>query len=343
MVKVAINGFGRIGRLAFRQMFDAEGYEVVAINDLTSPKMLAHLLKYDTAQGSFCGKIGENKHTVEATEDSIIVDGKEIKIYASKDAEGLPLGRAGRGRRARVHRLLHQQGKVHGAHRCRRQEGCHLCSRRQRPAHHRLQRQREDPDQGRSRSSPPLPAPPTAWLPMADTLNKAYPIVSGIMTTVHAYTGDQMILDGPQRKGDLRRARAGAQNIVPNSTGAAKAIGLVIPELNGKLIGSAQRVPVPTGSTTILVAVVKGKDVTKDEHQRRDEGCCFRVLRLQRGADRFFRRHRHAATAPCSMPPRPWSPRSTTTPIRCRSCPGTTTRTATPAQMVRTIKYFAEL
>ena len=163
------------------------------------------------------------------------------------------------------------------------------------------------------------------------------------MTTVHAYTGDQMILDGPQRKGDLRRARAGAQNIVPNCTGAAKAIGLVIPELNGKLIGSAQRVPVPTGSTTILVAVVKGKDVTKEVHQRCYEGCCFRVLRLQRGSDRFFRRYRHAVTALCSIPPRPWSLRSTTTPIRFRSFLGTTTRTPTPAQMVRTIKYFAEL
>ena len=123
---------------------------------------------------------------------------------------------------------------------------------------------------------------------MADTLNKTFPIVSGIMTTVHAYTGDQMILDGPQRKGDLRRARAGAQNIVPNSTGAAKAIGLVIPELNGKLIGSAQRVPVPTGSTTILVAVVKGKDVTKGSYQRCYEGCCFPELRLQRGIRSFL-------------------------------------------------------
>ena len=152
------------------------------------------------------------------------------------------------------------------------------------------------------------------------------------MTTVHAYTGDQMILDGPQRKGDLRRARAGAQNIVPNSTGAAKAIGLVIPELNGKLIGSAQRVPVPTGSTTILVAVVKGKDVTKESINAAMKAAASAVLRLQRGADRFLRRHRHDATAPCSMPPRPWLPRSTTTPIRCRSCPGTTTRTATPAR-----------
>ncbi len=126
-VKVAINGFGRIGRLAFRQMFGAEGYEVVAINDLTSPAMLAHLLKYDTAQGSYCGKIGENLHTVEATEDSIIVDGKEIKIYAEKQRGGCSVGQAGRGRRAGVHRLLLLQGKVHGAHRGWREEGRHLC------------------------------------------------------------------------------------------------------------------------------------------------------------------------------------------------------------------------
>ena len=235
-VKVAINGFGRIGRLAFRQMFEAEGYEVVAINDLTSPKMLAHLLKYDTAQGSFLGKIGENKHTVEATEDSIIVDGKEIKIYAIKDAKDCPWGQIG------VDVVL----ECTGFYTSKEKSMAHIAA-------------------GAKKVVISAASCTTNCLaPMADTLNKTFPIVSGIMTTVHAYTGDQMILDGPQRKGDLRRARAGAQNIVPNSTGAAKAIGLVIPELNGKLIGSAQRVPVPTGSTTILVAVVKGKDVTKE-------------------------------------------------------------------------------
>ena len=235
-VRVAINGFGRIGRLAFRQMFDAEGYEVVAINDLTSPKMLAHLLKYDTAQGSFCGKIGEGKHTVEATEDSIIVDGKEIKIYAVKDAKDAPWGELN------VDVVL----ECTGFYTSKEKSMAHIQA-------------------GAKKVVISAASCTTNCLaPMADTLNKTYPIVSGIMTTVHAYTGDQMILDGPQRKGDLRRARAGAQNIVPNSTGAAKAIGLVIPELNGKLIGSAQRVPVPTGSTTILVAVVKGKDVTKE-------------------------------------------------------------------------------
>ena len=263
MTKVAINGFGRIGRLAFRQMFDAEGYEVVAINDLTSPKMLAHLLKYDTAQGSFLGKIGENKHTVEATEDSIIVDGKEIKIYAIKDAKDCPWGEIG------VDVVL----ECTGFYTSKEKSMAHIAAGAKKvvisaPAGNDLktivysvnEKTLTKDDQVISAAS----CTTNCLAPMADTLNKTFPIVSGIMTTVHAYTGDQMILDGPQRKGDLRRARAGAQNIVPNSTGAAKAIGLVIPELNGKLIGSAQRVPVPTGSTTILVAVVKGKDVTKE-------------------------------------------------------------------------------
>ncbi len=262
-VKVAINGFGRIGRLAFRQMFEAEGYEVVAINDLTSPKMLAHLLKYDTAQGSFLGKIGENKHTVEATEDSIIVDGKEIKIYAIKDAKDCPWGQIG------VDVVL----ECTGFYTSKEKSMAHIAAGAKKvvisaPAGNDLktivysvnEKTLTKDDQVISAAS----CTTNCLAPMADTLNKTFPIVSGIMTTVHAYTGDQMILDGPQRKGDLRRARAGAQNIVPNSTGAAKAIGLVIPELNGKLIGSAQRVPVPTGSTTILVAVVKGKDVTKE-------------------------------------------------------------------------------
>ncbi len=262
-VKVAINGFGRIGRLAFRQMFEAEGYEVVAINDLTSPKMLAHLLKYDTAQGSFLGKIGENKHTVEATEDSIIVDGKEIKIYAIKDAKDCPWGEIG------VDVVL----ECTGFYTSKEKSMAHITAGAKKvvisaPAGNDLktivysvnEKTLTKDDQVISAAS----CTTNCLAPMADTLNKTFPIVSGIMTTVHAYTGDQMILDGPQRKGDLRRARAGAQNIVPNSTGAAKAIGLVIPELNGKLIGSAQRVPVPTGSTTILVAVVKGKDVTKE-------------------------------------------------------------------------------
>lgn len=262
-VRVAINGFGRIGRLAFRQMFDAPGYEVVAINDLTSPAMLAHLLKYDTAQGPFCGKIGEGKHTVEATDHSILVDGKEIEIYTAKDANDAPWGKLN------VDVVL----ECTGFYVSKEKSQAHINAGAKKvvisaPAGNDLktivysvnEKTLTKEDKIISAAS----CTTNCLAPMADTLNKTYPIVSGIMTTVHAYTGDQMILDGPQRKGDLRRARAGAQNIVPNSTGAAKAIGLVIPELNGKLIGSAQRVPVPTGSTTILVAVVKGKDVTKD-------------------------------------------------------------------------------
>ena len=262
-VKVAINGFGRIGRLAFRQMFEAEGYEVVAINDLTSPKMLAHLLKYDTAQGSFLGKIGENKHTVEATEDSIIVDGKEIKIYAIKDAKDCPWGQIG------VDVVL----ECTGFYTSKEKSMAHIAAGAKKvvisaPAGNDLktivysvnEKTLTKDDQVISAAS----CTTNCLAPMADTLNKTFPIVSGIMTTVHAYTGDQMILDGPQRKGDLRRSRAGAVNIVPNSTGAAKAIGLVIPELNGKLIGAAQRVPTPTGSTTILNAVVEGNP-TKEE------------------------------------------------------------------------------
>ena len=262
-VKVAINGFGRIGRLAFRQMFDAEGYEVVAINDLTSPKMLAHLLKYDTAQGSFLGRIGEGKHTVEATEDSIIVDGKSIRIYAEKDANNCPW------KALDVDVVL----ECTGFYTSKEKSMAHINAGAKKvvisaPAGNDLktivysvnEKTLTPDDQIISAAS----CTTNCLAPMAKALNDAYPIVSGIMTTVHAYTGDQMILDGPQRKGDLRRSRAGAQNIVPNSTGAAKAIGLVIPELNGKLIGSAQRVPTPTGSTTILVAVVNGKDVTKE-------------------------------------------------------------------------------
>ena len=263
-VKVAINGFGRIGRLAFRQMFEADGYEVVAINDLTDPKMLAHLLKYDTAQGGFAGRIGEGKHSVEAGEDSITVDGKKITIYSEKDAANLPWGQIG------VDVVL----ECTGFYTSKEKASAHLTAGAKKvvisaPAGNDL------PTIVYSVNEKTLKADDTVisaascttncLAPMADTLNKLAPIQSGIMSTIHAYTGDQMILDGPHRKGDLRRARAGAANIVPNSTGAAKAIGLVIPELNGKLIGSAQRVPVPTGSTTILTAVVKKAGLTKED------------------------------------------------------------------------------
>lgn len=257
-VKVAINGFGRIGRLAFRQMFGAEGYEIVAINDLTGPAMLAQLLKYDSAQGTY-----EKAETVVAGEDSITVDGKTIKIYAEKEASNLPW------KELDVDVVL----ECTGFYTAKDKAQAHI-------------------DAGAKKvviSAPAGKDIPTVVFgvneniltpedtiisaascttnclaPMAKALNDYAPIQSGIMTTVHAYTGDQMLLDGPHRKGDFRRARAAAANIVPNSTGAAKAIGLVIPELNGKLIGSAQRVPVVTGSTTILVAVVKGNDITEE-------------------------------------------------------------------------------
>ncbi|MEG0329448.1 MAG: type I glyceraldehyde-3-phosphate dehydrogenase [Longicatena sp.] len=257
-VKVAINGFGRIGRLAFRQMFGAEGYEVVAINDLTSPKMLAHLLKYDSAQGRYA--LGD---TVVAGESSITVDGKEIEIYAEADAKNLPWGKLG------VDVVL----ECTGFYTSKDKASAHIAAGARKvvisaPAGNDLPTVVYNVNHDVLKASDTVISAASCTTnclaPMADALNKLAPIKSGIMNTIHAYTGDQMTLDGPQRKGDLRRSRAAAVNIVPNSTGAAKAIGLVIPELNGKLIGAAQRVPVPTGSTTILVAVVEGT-VTADE------------------------------------------------------------------------------
>ena len=268
-VKVAINGFGRIGRLAFRQMFGAKGYEIVAINDLTSPKMLANLLKYDTAQGGYAGHIGEGLHTVSSKEPvlaedgktvlvpgSITVDGTEITIYAKPNAADLPW------KELKVDVVLECTG--------------FYCSKEKSMAHINAGARKVVISAPAGKDLPTIvfgvneksltkednvisaaSCTTNCLAPMAKALNDLAPIQSGIMSTIHAYTGDQMILDGPHRKGDLRRARAGAANIVPNSTGAAKAIGLVIPELNGKLIGSAQRVPVTTGSTTILTAVVK--------------------------------------------------------------------------------------
>ena len=239
-VKVAINGFGRIGRLAFRQMFGAEGYEVVAINDLTDPKMLAHLLKYDSAQGKYA-----LADTVVAGEDSITVDGKEIKIYAKANAAELPWAELD------VDVVL----ECTGFYTSKAKSQAHIDAGAKKvvisaPAGNDLPTVVFGVNEG------VLKADDTIISAASCTTNCLAP---GIMLTVHAYTGDQMVLDGPHRKGDLRRARAAAVNIVPNSTGAAKAIGLVIPELNGKLIGSAQRVPVPTGSTTILTSVVEGE------------------------------------------------------------------------------------
>ncbi|MBR0473452.1 MAG: type I glyceraldehyde-3-phosphate dehydrogenase, partial [Erysipelotrichaceae bacterium] len=230
-VRVAINGFGRIGRLAFRQMWQAEGYDVVAINDLTSPDMLAYLLKYDTAHGGY-------DHPVTAGEDSITVDGEEIKIYKEADANNLPWGELGvdvvlectgfytSKAKAQAHINAGAKKVVISA-----PAGNDLPTIVYNVNHEKLTKE----DTIISAAS----CTTNCLAPMAKALNDAFPIQSGIMTTVHAYTGDQMVLDGPHRKGDKRRARAAAANIVPNSTGAAKAIGLVIPELNGKLIGSA--------------------------------------------------------------------------------------------------------
>ncbi len=258
-VRVAINGFGRIGRLAFRQMFGQEGYEIVAINDLTSPEMLAHLLKYDSAQKKY-----EKADTVVAGEDSITVDGKTIKIYAQKDAKDLPWGEIG------VDVVL----ECTGFYTSKEKAMAHIEAGAKKvvisaPAGNDLKTVVFGVNEGILTPEDNIVSAASCTTnclaPMAKALNDYAPIQSGIMTTVHAYTGDQMVLDGPHRKGDLRRARAAAANIVPNTTGAAKAIGLVIPELNGKLIGSAQRVPVVTGSTTILVAVVKGEDITEEK------------------------------------------------------------------------------
>ena len=262
-VRVAINGFGRIGRLAFRQMFEAEGYEVVAINDLTSPHMLAHLLKYDSSQGRYVGIGHESDVTADDEAGTITVKGKTIKIYKEPDANNCPWGELN------VDVVL----ECSGFYTSKAKAQAHINAGAKKvvisaPAgndlptivynvnHETLTKE----DHIISAAS----CTTNCLAPMAKALNDLAAIKSGIMCTIHAYTGDQMTLDGPQRKGDLRRSRAAAVNIVPNSTGAAKAIGLVIPELNGKLIGSAQRVPTPTGSTTILTAVVEG-NVTKEQ------------------------------------------------------------------------------
>ena len=339
-VRVAINGFGRIGRLAFRQMFDAKGYEVVAINDLTSPKMLAHLLKYDTAQGGFCGKIGEGKHTVSATDDSIIVDGKEIKIYAEKDAANCPWAAN------KVDVVLECTGFY--VSKAKSEEHIKAGAKKvviSAPAGNDLPTIVYNVNHKTLKSSDTVISAASCTTnclaPMAKALNDYAPIQSGIMSTIHAYTGDQMILDGPQRKGDLRRSRAGAANIVPNSTGAAKAIGLVIPELNGKLIGSAQRVPVPTGSTTILTAVVKGKDVTKEGIN----------AAMKAAATESFGYNEDEIVSSDVIGMRYGSLFDATQTLACPNGDGNTlvqvvswydNENSYTSQMVRTIKYFAE-
>ena len=335
-VKVGINGFGRIGRLAFRQMFGAEGYEVVAINDLTSPKMLAHLLKYDSAQGKYA-----LADTVTHTDNSITVDGKEITIYAEKDANNIPWGELG------VEVVLECTGFY-----CSKEKSmAHINAGAKKvvisaPAGNDLKTivfsVNEDTLTADDQIISAASCTTNCLAPMVKTLNDLAPIQSGIMATIHAYTGDQMILDGPHRKGDLRRARAGAVNIVPNSTGAAKAIGLVIPELNGKLIGAAQRVPVPTGSTTLLFAVVKG-NVTKDDINaamkaaasesfgyNEDEIVSSDIVGMRYGS--LFDATQTMAT---------YMPETDTTQVQVVSWYDN--ENSYTSQMVRTIKYFAEL
>ena len=257
VVKVGINGFGRIGRLAFRRIQNVEGVEVVAINDLTDPVMLAHLLKYDTTQGRFDGD-------VVVKDGGFEVNGQFVKVSAERDPEQIDWANDGVeivleatgffATKAAAEKHLHANG---GAKKVviTAPGGSDVKTVVFNTNHDILDGTETVISAGSCTTN--------CLAPMADALNKSFGLKVGTMTTVHGYTGDQMTLDGPQRKGDLRRSRAAAVNIVPNSTGAAKAIGLVIPELNGKLIGSAQRVPTPTGSTTILTAVVKG-DVTVD-------------------------------------------------------------------------------
>lgn len=255
-VKVAINGFGRIGRLALRRIVEIEGVEVVAVNDLTPADMLVHLFKYDTTQGRFQG-------TAELKDDKMVVNGKEIKVFAKPNPEELPWGELG------IDVVLECTG--------------FFTSKDKAEAHVRAGARKvvisapggndvktvvfnvnHDILDGSETVISAASCTTNCLAPMAAVLQKQFGVVQGLMTTIHAYTGDQNTLDAPHRKGDFRRARAAAENIVPNSTGAAKAIGLVIPELNGKLDGAAQRVPVATGSLTELVCVLE-KTVTKDE------------------------------------------------------------------------------
>lgn len=255
-IKVAINGFGRIGRLALRQIEKAHDIEVVAVNDLTPAEMLLHLFKYDSTQGRFQG-------TAELKDDAIVVNGKEIKVFANPNPEELPWGELG------VDVVLECTG--------------FFTNKTKAEAHIRAGARKvvisapsgndvktvvygvnQDILDGSETVISAASCTTNCLAPMAAVLQKEFGVVEGLMTTIHAYTGDQNTLDAPHRKGDLRRARGGALNIVPNSTGAAKAIGLVIPELNGKLDGSAQRVPVATGSLTELVSVLE-RPVTKEE------------------------------------------------------------------------------
>lgn len=257
MVKLAINGFGRIGRLTFRETFGKDGFEIVAINDLTDPHTLAHLLKYDSAQKRYEG------HTIESTENSIIVDGKEIKIYAEKDPSLLPW------KDLEIDVVIESTGLFTDKEKAM----AHITAGAKKviisaPAKGDMKTivfgVNENTLDGSETVISAASCTTNCLAPMAKVLNDSFGIKYGFMTTIHAYTNDQNTLDAPHKKGDLRRARAAAENIVPNSTGAAKAIGLVIPELLGKLDGGAQRVPVITGSLVELTCVLD-KNVTAEE------------------------------------------------------------------------------
>ena len=255
-IKVAINGFGRIGRLVFRQIYNMEGIEVVAINDLTSPAVLAHLLKYDSAQGRFNGE-------VTSTENSIVVNGEDVKIYAQKDPSQIPWASHN------VDVVIESTGFFTDKEKAE----LHIKAGAKRvvisaPATGDLKtvvfNVNHDILDGSETVISCASCTTNCLAPMAKVLNEKFGIIGGLMTTIHAYTNDQNTLDAPHPKGDLRRARAAAANIVPNSTGAAKAIGLVLPELKGKLDGNAQRVPVITGSLTELNSMLN-KTVTIEE------------------------------------------------------------------------------
>ena len=254
-IKVAINGFGRIGRLALRQIIKTEGLEVVAVNDLTPADMLLHLFKYDTTQGRF-------QVTAELKDNAIVVNGKEIKVFADADPETLPWGELG------VDVVLECTGFFTTKEKAEKhiKAGARkvVISAPGGDMKTVVFGVNQDILDGSETVISAASCTTNCLAPMAAVLQKQYGVVEGLMTTIHAYTGDQNTLDAPHRKGDFRRARAAAQNIVPNSTGAAKAIGLVIPALNGKLDGSAQRVPVATGSLTELVTVLE-KNVSKEE------------------------------------------------------------------------------
>ncbi len=334
-IRIAINGFGRIGRLAFRQMYGIEDFEIVAINDLTNPKMLAYLLKYDSCQGKY-----NLDQKVFYNEDSIIVDGNEIRIYAKADPEELPWDEL------KIDVVLECTGFFTN----KEKSSKHIKAGAKKvvisaPAGKELPTivfgVNENTLSGEDKIISTASCTTNCLAPMANALNKYAKIKAGYMTTVHAYTGDQMTLDGPHRKGELRRARAAAINIVPSSTGAAKAIGLVIPELDGKLDGCSQRVPVPTGSLTELVAICEGIFTADD------------INRTMKAAESSFFGYTEDEIVSSDIVGITYGSLFDATQTKCMSIGDGTTMVKVVAwydnensytsQMVRTISYFAKL